>query len=57
MDWPIADPVGQPFEEVARIRDDLTARLNACVMSFGASPSHEDAESDLERVRGVLGSK
>jgi ArsR family transcriptional regulator len=27
MDWPVADPIGQPLEEVRRIRGDITARL------------------------------
>jgi arsenate reductase (thioredoxin) len=29
MDWPVADRIGQPSEEVRRIRGDLTARLKA----------------------------
>jgi hypothetical protein len=27
MDWPVADPIGQPLDEVRHIRDDITARL------------------------------
>jgi hypothetical protein len=27
MDWPVADPIGQPLEDVRRIRDDIAARL------------------------------
>ena len=29
MDWPVADPIGQPLEEVGRIRGNITARLKA----------------------------
>ena len=29
LDWPIADPVGLPLEDVRRIRDDLTQRITA----------------------------
>jgi arsenate reductase (thioredoxin) len=27
MDWPVADPIGQPLDDVRRIRDDIAARL------------------------------
>jgi arsenate reductase len=27
MDWPVADPIGQPLEGVRHIRDDIAARL------------------------------
>jgi arsenate reductase len=29
MDWPVADPIGQPLEDVRRIHDDIAARLKA----------------------------
>ena len=29
MDWPVADPIGQPLEEVRRIRGDIATRLKA----------------------------
>lgn len=32
MDWPVADPIGQPLEEVRRrIRGDITARFEGLV--------------------------
>ena len=27
MDWPVADPIGQPLDDVRHIRDDIAARL------------------------------
>ena len=32
-DWPLADPKGQPAEEVRRIRDDIRRRVAALVAS------------------------
>jgi arsenate reductase len=29
MDWPVADPIGHPLDDVRRIRDDIAARLKA----------------------------
>jgi hypothetical protein len=29
MDWPVAAPIGQPLEDVGRIRDDIDSRLKA----------------------------
>ncbi|HLM23227.1 MAG TPA: arsenate reductase ArsC [Propionibacteriaceae bacterium] len=37
MDWPVADPVGQPLEEVHRIRDEIAARLTALCQEMGIS--------------------
>jgi arsenate reductase (thioredoxin) len=30
-DWPLADPKGQPLEEVRRIRDDIRSRVAALI--------------------------
>ena len=27
MDWPVADPIGQPLEDARQIRDDIADRL------------------------------
>ena len=35
MDWPVADPIGQPLEEVRRIREDIAARLKALCHEMG----------------------
>jgi protein-tyrosine-phosphatase/DNA-binding transcriptional ArsR family regulator len=35
MDWPVADPIGQPLEEVRRIRGDIASRLNALCQEMG----------------------
>ena len=37
MDWPVADPVGQPLEEVRRIRDEIAARLTVLCQKMGIS--------------------
>lgn len=38
MDWPIADPVGRPVEEVRAIRDDIIARVEGLLVSLGFEP-------------------
>jgi len=35
MDWPVADPIGQPVEDVRRVRDDIAARLKALCHEMG----------------------
>jgi arsenate reductase len=35
MDWPVADPIGQPVEDVRRIRDEIAARLTALCHEMG----------------------
>jgi arsenate reductase (thioredoxin) len=35
MDWPVADPIGQPLEEVRRIREEITGRLKALCQEMG----------------------
>jgi arsenate reductase len=35
MDWPVADPIGQPLEEVRRIREEITGRLKALCQAMG----------------------
>jgi hypothetical protein len=35
MDWPVADPIGQPVEDLRRIRDDIAARLKALCHEMG----------------------
>jgi arsenate reductase (thioredoxin) len=35
MDWPVADPIGQPVEDVRRDRDDIAARLKALCGEMG----------------------
>ena len=35
MDWPVADPIGQPLEGVRLIRDDIAARLKVLVPRNG----------------------
>ena len=35
MDWPVADPIGQPMEDVRHIRDDIAARLTALCYEMG----------------------
>jgi arsenate reductase (thioredoxin) len=35
MDWPVADPIGQPLEDVRHIRDDIAARLKTLCQEMG----------------------
>jgi arsenate reductase (thioredoxin) len=35
MDWPVADPIGQPGDEVRVIRDDIAARLRTLCHEMG----------------------
>jgi protein-tyrosine-phosphatase len=35
MDWPVADPIGQPADQVRRIRDDIAVRVTALCHEMG----------------------
>jgi arsenate reductase len=39
MDWPVADPIGQPVDEVRHIRDDIAARLKALCHEMDITPA------------------
>jgi arsenate reductase (thioredoxin) len=39
MDWPVADPIGQPLAEVRHIRDDITARLKGLCHEMDITPA------------------
>jgi arsenate reductase (thioredoxin) len=39
MDWPVADPIGQPLEDVRHIRDDITARLKTLCQEMDITPA------------------
>jgi hypothetical protein len=39
MDWPVADPIGQPLVEVRHIRDDITARLKGLCHEMDITPA------------------
>jgi hypothetical protein len=54
LHWPVADPIGQPLEEVRRIRGDIAARLKA----FRGSESDLESTAvcvDLEVARAAAG--
>ena len=34
VDWELDDPAGQPLEEVRRVRDDISARVDALVAAL-----------------------
>jgi arsenate reductase (thioredoxin) len=39
MDWPVADPIGQPLDDVRHIRDDITARLKGLCHEMDITPA------------------
>jgi protein-tyrosine-phosphatase len=39
MDWPVADPIGQPLDDVRRIRDDIAARLKVLCLEMDITPA------------------
>jgi arsenate reductase (thioredoxin) len=39
MDWPVADPIGQPLDDVRHIRDDIAARLKTLCQEMDITPA------------------
>jgi ArsR family transcriptional regulator len=39
MDWSVADPIGQPLEDVRHIRDDIATRLKALCHEMDITPA------------------
>ena len=39
MDWPVADPIGQPLDAVRHIRDDIAARLKTLCQEMDITPA------------------
>ena len=39
MDWPVADPIGQPLDDVRHVRDDIAARLKTLCQEMDITPA------------------
>jgi arsenate reductase (thioredoxin) len=39
MDWPVADPIGQPLDDVRHIRDGIAARLKTLCQEMDITPA------------------